>query len=68
MGAKRLKVVKSESGEIPTQCPICERSTMIGGGLCYGCGLEIKDFDNEVMLAQIQTSGSFSFFYTKMPT
>ena len=52
-------LLKSEPGELPThkECPICGRSTMIGGGVCYGCGLEVKDFDNEVVLAaQMKTT------------
>jgi hypothetical protein len=49
-------LIKSETvrEETHRKCPICERSTTLSGGVCYGCGLEVKDFDNEVVLAQIR--------------
>ena len=49
-----------ERKETPThrKCPICGRRTMISGGVCYGCGLEVKDFDNEVVLEQRKTAHS----------
>ena len=51
------RLLKSEPEEIPThrECPMCGRSTMIAGGVCYGCGLEVKDFDNEIVLSQMRT-------------
>ena len=44
--------------EIPTHrdCPVCGRRTTLSGGVCYGCGLELKDFDNEIVLEQMKTA------------